>query len=168
MDQTWTSDEMSIVAKQICEACNGGWMAQLEDAAKPYLTPLIQGRGRHLHETGQTLVAAWAAKTALAVHLTTPEKGAPVEHYREMTATHRAPAQSQIWLGAFDAASFHAYHESHLLDLRTDTLQASGYKTTLAVGHLVVQVSGYSGIEEEVTIAKGRAWRQATLQIHPF
>jgi hypothetical protein len=109
MDQVWTKNELDIVAKQVCRACNGGWMNDLENAARPFLTPLIQGRGRHLHETGQALLAAWAAKTALALHLTTPENGAPLEHYREIANTHLAPAQTLVWLAAHDAKQFAAF-----------------------------------------------------------
>lgn len=164
LDQIWTKDELDIVAKQVCGACNHNWMSRLETGAAPYLTPLIQGQRKHLDETEQELIAAWAAKTALALHLTTPEKGAPVEHYREMATTHRAPVQSVVLLAAYDAALYAAYHESHLLDLITPTLDADGYWTTFAVGHLVVQVFGYRGVEDVITVSK----RDTTLQIHPF
>jgi hypothetical protein len=142
-------------------------MHELETEARPHLTPMIQGRARYLHKRSQASVAAWATKTALALHLTTPEKGAPQAHYREMATTHRAPRQTQVWLAAYQGQHA-AHHHSSLLELTTHARSANGYGTTLAVGRLVVQVFGYVGIEEGVTVTKRGAAEQATLEIHPF
>jgi hypothetical protein len=141
-------------------------MNDLENEAKPFLTPMIQGRGRHLHPHGQAVVAAWAVKMALALHLTTPEKAAMPVHYREITETHRAPRQTWVWLAAYTGWRA-AYHHSSQLRLDSSTHSAAGYATTLAIGHLVFQVFGYSGIEDGVTIAR-RTWARATQTIHPF
>jgi hypothetical protein len=61
----------SFVTDQICANCNNGWMSQLEDAAKPLLTPLFQDSlpadDRPLFQTlflhSHTL-AQWLLKTA--------------------------------------------------------------------------------------------------------
>jgi hypothetical protein len=57
----------SFRVNEICEACNNGWMSQLEDAAKPLLLGLSR-RSRELSdltEEERGIVAAWAGKTAV-------------------------------------------------------------------------------------------------------
>lgn len=51
---------------RICEGCNGGWMKDLEDEAKPLLIPLMNAeRGvSSLDEKECLIVARWTAKTA--------------------------------------------------------------------------------------------------------
>jgi hypothetical protein len=141
-------------------------MNDLENEARPYLTPMIQGRGIHLYREGQTAVASWAVKTALAVHLTTPERAAPAEHYLEITATRRPPGQTQVWLAAFDG-SVAAHHRSSELSLDTPTDHADAYATTLSIGHLIVQVFGYVWAED-IAVRPGGTWAQATQGIWPI
>lgn len=167
-DQVWTADEFDVVAKRVCEQCNDGWMNDLENQARPFLIPMIRGHGKHLHQTGQELVASWCVKTALAVHLTTAEKAAPVEHYREIARTHRPPSDTWVWLAAYDGGQNIARHHSTALELEAESFTAYGYATTLAVGHFAFQVAGYSGAEEEVTFAEGPAGGQAKLRIWPY
>lgn len=168
-DQVWTADEFDSVASRVCEACNTDWMNDLENAARPFLIPMLQGHGKHLHRGGQELVAAWAVKTTLAVHLTTPEKAAPEEHYREMSRTHRPPPDTYVWLAAYDGSGPIAYHQSSELSGETPTgLPVKGYATTLAVGHFVFQVVGYEGLDEEVTFTAQGDLAQVVLGIRPF
>jgi hypothetical protein len=165
--QTWTADELQIVANQVCDRCNNGWMDRLEGEARPHLIPMIRGRPRYLHRRSQATLAAWATKTALALHLTTPEKAATQSHYREIASTHRAPAQTQVWIAGYQGRHA-ARHHSSQLQLTGKTLSADGYATTFSVSHVVFQVFGYGGIEEEVSVSKLGAWAQATFRIKPF
>lgn len=50
-------------ARVVCQACNTGWMSQLENAAKPYFETMLHGRGRVIHEQAQRTLSAWAFKT---------------------------------------------------------------------------------------------------------
>jgi hypothetical protein len=166
VDQVWTSDELQIIAKQVCEDCNTVWMSRLEGRAKPRLTPMIQGHGgKLLLPESQEVIAAWAVKTALALHLTTPEQGAPQAHYHEIARTHRPPANARVWLAAYEDWRA-AYHHSSLLKLTTDRLSGDGYVTTLTVGRLCLQVVGWVGVEESVTW-ESEAWARAVLSIFP-
>jgi hypothetical protein len=49
--------------KQVCSACNNGWMAALEDRARPILVGMLDGRACTLDYEAQQTLAAWAAKT---------------------------------------------------------------------------------------------------------
>lgn len=55
---------------RVCEECNCGWMSDLEQAAKPVLVPVIDGRRSvlTLSASERRLVARWAAKTAFMLN----------------------------------------------------------------------------------------------------
>jgi hypothetical protein len=55
-----------LTVKCACEECNGGWMSQLEERAKPILLPMIEDRAPvKLGSREAVIVATWAIKTAL-------------------------------------------------------------------------------------------------------
>lgn len=60
----------SLTMRDVCYGCNNGWSSDLEQAAKPLIIPLAaqQTRLDSLDEARQSLVARWAAKTALLCH----------------------------------------------------------------------------------------------------
>src|SRR5690554_6219251 len=49
--------------KDFCVDCNTGWMARLEVAAAPILTPLVMDEPRSLSALDQETLAIWATKT---------------------------------------------------------------------------------------------------------
>jgi hypothetical protein len=105
---THTTDEQhqrpgrpfDVVVRDVCVDCNTGWMARLETAAKPILTPMLQDRARVLTAVEQHTVAAWATKTMLAMQGANigGERFTPPEQYRWF-AIHVAPLpNSHVWL----------------------------------------------------------------------
>jgi hypothetical protein len=44
----WEAATVDITVKVVCESCNAGPLSNLEQAAKPVLLPLIDGRARLL------------------------------------------------------------------------------------------------------------------------
>jgi hypothetical protein len=57
-------DPLSTV-KVVCAACNSGWLSQIQERAKPYLIPLIQGQPTALGPDGQRALAAWCAMATM-------------------------------------------------------------------------------------------------------
>lgn len=57
----------SFRLKQVCEACNNGWMSDLENAAKPLILGLIKNglELNDLTEEERRILARWAGKTAI-------------------------------------------------------------------------------------------------------
>src|SRR5437764_926530 len=49
----------------VCRGCNHGWMSDLETAASPILTPMIEGHAQGLDINQQVIVSRWASKTAM-------------------------------------------------------------------------------------------------------
>lgn len=65
--EQWAFDDRpyKLTAKVVCAECNGGWMSQLEEAAKAILAGMIERRGRELHAGGQAELAKWALLKAI-------------------------------------------------------------------------------------------------------
>jgi hypothetical protein len=59
----WSTDAPDLKCNVPCKPCNEGWMAQLEDRAKPALVPLIRGRPTRLEPHRLELISFWALKT---------------------------------------------------------------------------------------------------------
>src|SRR3954454_12205133 len=57
--RSWGGPGLDIKVKRVCGACNSGWMSELENEAKPYLTPLILGEATELDRQAREIVAAW-------------------------------------------------------------------------------------------------------------
>lgn len=51
--------------REFCAQCNGGWMRQIDEAAKPFLIPLAHGERSSLSEEESNALQIWATKTAL-------------------------------------------------------------------------------------------------------
>jgi hypothetical protein len=46
-----------VTVKAVCPSCNNGWMRDLEEKARPLLTPMIHGDRLKLNHVGQRVVA---------------------------------------------------------------------------------------------------------------
>jgi hypothetical protein len=86
----------TFVDGRVCETdCNNGWMARLENAARPILIPLLQDRGVETLSAGEAAVLGkWAAKTAY-LHTWGGMGGRPVqvEHLRALAGDGGAPVE---------------------------------------------------------------------------
>src|SRR4051794_21027664 len=160
----WTHRELNIVTNRVCRDCNGGWMNELERAARPFLTSLVQGRGRHLYRDGQRVLAAWATKTALCLELATPgPEPIPVEHYRSMAELgDTPPPRTQVFAGAYRGDRL-LFHFPSMVNLPGD---AHGYRTTFIVGRALFNVMAHDGSGDWV-FQKGGLRATQTPQIWP-
>jgi hypothetical protein len=89
-----------FVVRDVCTDCNTGWMHDLEEEARPILTPMLLGEPRVLTAVEQHIVATWATKTMLTMQGTNigRERIAPLEGYRWFYE-HRTPLPgSHVWL----------------------------------------------------------------------
>lgn len=65
-DHTRPGPPFDYVTRDVCAACNNGWMSGLETEAQPILGPMLSDRPRVLTAPDQAVVATWATKTAHA------------------------------------------------------------------------------------------------------
>ncbi len=61
----YNSKKFDLTVDTVCEACNQGWMSDLEAQGSPLLTPMIEGKTTGLSVQQQAQLAAWVTKTAL-------------------------------------------------------------------------------------------------------
>jgi hypothetical protein len=60
----------NFAVKNVCKACNNGWMGLLEDRAKPFILELMNEKTKILNglpPEGMLAVSRWAAKTAFMI-----------------------------------------------------------------------------------------------------
>lgn len=135
-------------ARIACLHCNTGWMRELEERARPFLLPMLDGFEVRLDSDVQQIVAAWAAKTCLAVARARSDFRiqAPSEHYRHLAESmgDSAPEGTGIWLALDQPGS-----RDHLMafSARTKTIANENksmifYGLMLRLHRLIIQVIG--------------------------
>jgi hypothetical protein len=163
------------VVKIPCEACNTGWMHDLEEAVIPFLTPMILGKRMRLRPARQKLLATWCVKTALVMdHLHPRSRIVPDRHYHELYRYGQPLAISFVTIGY--RREIDKDENGELLGTIikqplpnvtvdtaiTDEVQAmisEGrriYAITFAIGHFVAQVIGHD-LLAQVQVSTGNA-----------
>jgi len=102
--ESWPVKPFDWTVKTVCSACNNGWMAELESAAKDALFgAAFAGRGRALHRGGQRTLAAWALKTAMMVEQTNvpARRGIPRTEYAHLRECGEPSESVRVWLGSY-------------------------------------------------------------------
>jgi hypothetical protein len=67
---------LAIGTNDVCEECNHGWMATLENSAKALIRPLMSGRLTvRLLVADQELLRTWVLKTVMMLDASNPSKG---------------------------------------------------------------------------------------------
>jgi hypothetical protein len=101
-----TGDPHSRRIKCVCRQCNNVWMSQLQEAAKPYLVPILTGNTVTLHRNGQTTLAAWTAMMVMvAEHLNEQMVAIPTSDRKWLRSKIRPPSHWRIWIGRHDRTS---------------------------------------------------------------
>lgn len=138
-----------LTVKRVCERCNTGWMAALEDKAKPILSPPILGE-RQVFGPGQARIAAtWGFKTALIADLAHTEvPAAPPEVYRYFGQRKRPPTSVLVTASRYAGERYPLYAGSHVITFDVEQPFAErathdAYLLTVSAGHLTLQVFGH-------------------------
>jgi len=72
----WRASTFDHKVRMACTTCNSGWMAGLETAVAPIITPMIRGVPGALKHSDRLTIARWAVKTAMV-----QEYAHPGRHY---------------------------------------------------------------------------------------
>ena len=97
----------SVKVRVVCEGCNNGWMAGLENRAKPVLKQLIRGESCRLGPEEQNILATWAAKTAMTAECKRTRPDGTTRQEREyLKQKLRPPPHWLVWLAGYDGASW--------------------------------------------------------------
>jgi hypothetical protein len=149
--RSFSTTLFELKVKDVCKPCNEGWMSQYETNVQRWITGMLQGRGRELHSTGQTAIAAWAVLKCLVGQCTFRDRGMiPEQHYRAVYGARAAaqpPEGPQVFTaraGWSQGAAPLGFFRVNGLSLRPDKGAGAelldGYLATLSVLDLVVQV----------------------------
>ena len=124
-----------------CGKCNNGWMRDLEDEVRPFMTGMVHpGQKTLLTAERRRLLARWALKTAMVFEFVREREA----HYftaaerRELMASPAPGFGASVWLGRYWAMRpMHAHqdrkrHESGVVVLYTFTLTAQFFAMQVA------------------------------------
>jgi hypothetical protein len=156
----WRATDLAVVVRCVCRRCNNGWMAiQVEEPAKPLLTPMIVGNGVVLDARAQERVATWAVKTSSLLRLARPKpQSLPESVRRALHDQHTAPRECAVWLAGrarSDKPQVWGALSGFQLDLEGPSGPLSLETATVAIGHLVIQAvqCPYPGIEIDLELS---------------
>ncbi|MGB8839623.1 MAG: hypothetical protein WCC64_00995 [Aliidongia sp.] len=128
--------------------CNNGWMKRLEDAAKPILTPLIEGRRTRLLPEHQAIIAAWVSlKIMVSEHW---RHGSITVHWTQRRSMMRRQIPPMagwgIWIGHYERVNWKGGFISRPFFYPEASTPArippyyNGASTTMVIGKLFIQV----------------------------
>lgn len=138
----------------MCQPCNTGWMADLEERSIPILERMMLGGRRTMFPMAQRIVAAWAVKTARMLREATFDHSHdaysifPPAHTAHLY-THLEPSpRVRVWLARYSGDDLRLYfRDTTSLRQRKDdvtgvVLHGGAYGQTLLVGNLIFVVVG--------------------------
>jgi hypothetical protein len=143
-----------VLRQQLCHRCNNEWLARLETAVQPILTPIALRTEPHvqLDPAAQKLLAFWAVKTTFMVELAIHQNyqgRRTVQGYLPtqlelawMRTRGEPPPRSMVWLGAWDCQQeIPVHYEPSSAPLPTqDGTPVTGHLATLTLGYAAFQV----------------------------
>jgi len=157
--------------KDVCAACNGGWMSALESGVKDVLRPLIRGESSTIPVAAHGVIATWIQKTALVGMRVTArvernELQVPVDEYRLLFERHqsRTPLpNSQFWLGRYDGQARVGSIWTTPMIVAIDGLpppeQPQAYLMTIVVGRLLLQGLRFTTPGLDIDVRPGELMR---------
>lgn len=155
-------------ARIVCKLCNGGWMNDLENRARPFLKEMISGGPVALDADAQQVIAAWAAKTAMCVERTFPNATQAIhkDYYRELYAHRSKPPDSlTVWAGCYGGATpYGISHRSWPLWRFTRRQPSKMFQATYRIGYLIIQLLG-AVIDDDFVLMNDRS--QSLIQLWP-
>jgi hypothetical protein len=148
--EIWVRNLFDLTVDHVCPNCNHHWMSDIESRAQPIALPLIQKDvAKMLSPTQQRRLATWCFLKVITAELGRPAHEKPTYPdwiYEGFGQHHHPPDVCLISIGFRDDLGDPELfvwwksegHEYALADGR----EANGYRTTIAIGHLVIDVLG--------------------------
>lgn len=144
--KTWTADQ---TVNAVCNACNNGWMSDLESEASALLSDMIRdGTPKILSTSDLSTFAAFAFKNAIIANYMNPRREpfftrAVRERFR---MTRAIPAQVQMWFGSLPTVRAKFLFFGYVLGPQVPNDNSSRsdlelYVFTWVAGHLIFQVA---------------------------
>lgn len=123
-----------------CAGCNNGWMQELDEKAKPVITPLALGERGTVSDDGVRLLAVWATKIAFVLDAFMNPSVLDPELRHSFREDPQPLARSIIRLGVMSPVDDRVRIRTSPLTPSLTSNEARGYVATFGVLHLVAQV----------------------------
>ncbi len=97
-------DPLRSKVRVVCEECNNRWLSEIQNSAKPFLIPLIEGKKCVLGKIAQERVAAWCAMATMTAEYIDPDPTSIAVPQRDrdwLMANGTAPPGWKIWIGRY-------------------------------------------------------------------
>ncbi len=97
---TWSAGYLGVQHRIVCKQCNHGWMHDLEEAARPMLSPMISDPDcpQRLMRSDQRILAKWAIKTAVVLHSIANEPPHAPIGWCEQLKADSIPTEASAWI----------------------------------------------------------------------
>lgn len=94
-------DPLNAKVAVVCANCNSGWMSRMQEAAKPHLIPLFDGRWPELSTPNQITIAKWVAMATMTAEHISRNRSQITESQarRESLMNGHIPEGWRIWIG---------------------------------------------------------------------
>lgn len=105
--------------RAVCRDCNSGWMNRIEAAARPYLTPLVEGRPVTLSRFAVESVSRWIVlKVMVCEHMYHDEYTTPSADRHLFKSEGVIPPYFRVHLGESAEPLWSGLYERHSANLR--------------------------------------------------
>jgi hypothetical protein len=159
----------------VCRECNGGWMRNIVDAAKPYAKKLIDGDTFQLDLTGQRALTNWIALSALmANRITKSRHQIPPDDIAYFYARHEAPPHWFVGIGHFVGLRGLSFNHSAFALVGRDTRDGSEsimfvkHSFATILGNLFTLVDANVGLDHPLAkIPAGSAYLPNIVSLQP-
>jgi hypothetical protein len=162
VDHSWTAAEIaSLTTKLVCNRCNTGWMARMEQRLEPILTSMITGHPTALSQVEQIDVAAWTTKTAIVLEtMLSTEDHFPGASARLVMEQERPPFGVRVAAAAMEGELPPMGYRCARVHLTSDTAPPTDmHLYTIHIGTLVLTIirfdetpSSYDGTVQTLAV----------------
>lgn len=127
----------------VCIDCNGGWMSGLQNNAKPYLVPLLDGDWSNFDENSIPSIVAWCAMFCMVYEFADPKTVViSSEERKKFFETKSIDKRWSIWVGNHEPSRQGGVQANHfgfkILDSKKEVIQVL-QTTGFSVGRLFIQ-----------------------------
>ena len=146
-----TGEPLLTKLKIVCKACNSGWMSRIQNVAKPFLLPLIQGRRTTFGLAAQRAITAWCTMATMTGDYLSRDSTAIAisQGERDWFRDSGIPPENwKIWIGHYAGSKGRWSHfvvpildANSISDIKNDGFaQPNTQTTTFVIGNLFVHI----------------------------
>jgi hypothetical protein len=148
---SFPKSDLEMTVGMPCGSCNNGWMSELENTVRPFMTDMVyRGERVLLSDERQCVLVHWAVKTAMVYEFTghaEEPKYFTAEERRRFRETRSIPANLWIWLGRYDGIL--PVHSLQLCGSANDAVPTV-YSLTFTANFLAIQVFAHRDAADDL------------------